>query len=470
MKHKIKNIHFVGIGGSGMNGIAEVMLNLGFKVSGSDIADSTVIMRLRDLGAEITQGHDARNLRDADAVVTSTAVKADNPEVVAAREQHIPIVPRAVMLAELMRLRQGIAIAGTHGKTTTTSLVTSVLAKGGFDPTFVIGGRLNSSGANARLGTGEYIVAEADESDASFLHLTPIIAAVTNIDADHMETYGHDFNKLKQAFIDFIERLPFYGRAMLCADDPNVRDILPRISKPVTTYGLGEDAHIRAVNVRHEGGQMRFTAQCRHDEKCLFDGKPLDLDITLNLAGEHNVLNALAAIAIGLEVGVAPQAIADALAEFQGVGRRMQRYGEVALPSGGSFTLIDDYGHHPVEMKATIAAVRGAFPDKRLLLAFQPHRYTRTRDLFEDFVKVLSGVDALALADIYAAGEAPIVAADGRALMHALRVAGQANVVFVEDINDMPQTIMQLARDGDVVLTMGAGSIGGIPNKVTQLA
>ncbi|MDD2928965.1 MAG: Mur ligase domain-containing protein, partial [Sideroxydans sp.] len=289
MKHKIKNIHFVGIGGSGMNGIAEVMLNLGFKVSGSDIADSTVIMRLRDLGAEITQGHDARNLRDADAVVTSTAVKADNPEVVAAREQHIPIVPRAVMLAELMRLRQGIAIAGTHGKTTTTSLVTSVLAKGGFDPTFVIGGRLNSSGANARLGTGEYIVAEADESDASFLHLTPIIAAVTNIDADHMETYGHDFNKLKQAFIDFIERLPFYGRAMLCADDPNVRDILPRISKPVTTYGLGEDAHIRAVNVRHEGGQMRFTAQCRHDEKCLFDGKPLDLDITLNLAGEHNV-------------------------------------------------------------------------------------------------------------------------------------------------------------------------------------
>jgi UDP-N-acetylmuramate--alanine ligase len=470
MKHKIKNIHFVGIGGSGMNGIAEVMLNLGFKVSGSDIADSTVIMRLRDLGAEISQGHDAKNLRDADAVVTSTAVKADNPEVVAAREQHIPIVPRAVMLAELMRLRQGIAIAGTHGKTTTTSLVTSVLAKGGFDPTFVIGGRLNSSGANARLGTGEYIVAEADESDASFLHLTPIIAAVTNIDADHMETYGHDFNKLKQAFIDFIERLPFYGRAILCADDPNVRDILPRISKPVTTYGLGEDAHIRAVNVRHEAGRMRFTAQCRHDEKCLFDGKPLDLDITLNLAGEHNVLNALAAIAIGLEVGVAPQAIADALAEFQGVGRRMQRYGEVALPSGGSFTLIDDYGHHPVEMKATIAAVRGAFPGKRLLLAFQPHRYTRTRDLFEDFVKVLGGVDALALADIYAAGETPLVAADGRALMHALRVAGQSNAVFVEDINDMPQTIMQMAKDGDVVLTMGAGSIGAVPSKVKQVA
>lgn len=470
MKHKIKNIHFVGIGGSGMNGIAEVLLNLGFKVSGSDIADSTVIMRLRDLGANISIGHDASHLRDADAVVTSTAVKADNPEVIAARERHIPVVPRAVMLAELMRLRQGIAIAGTHGKTTTTSLVTSVLAKGGFDPTFVIGGRLNSSGANARLGTGEYIVAEADESDASFLHLTPIIAAITNIDADHMETYGHDFNKLKQAFIDFVERLPFYGRAMLCVDDPNVRDILPCISKPVTTYGFGEEAQIRAVNVRHEGGRMRFTAQCRHDEKCLFDGKPLDIEITLNLAGEHNVLNALAAISIGLEVGVAPQAIAAALAEFQGVGRRMQRYGEINLPSGGSFTLIDDYGHHPVEMKATIAAVRSAFPGKRLLLAFQPHRYTRTRDLFEDFVKVLSGVDALVLADIYAAGESALVAADGRALMHALRVAGQTNAVFVEDIADMPQTIMQMARDGDVVLTMGAGSIGGVPNKVQQIA
>jgi UDP-N-acetylmuramate--alanine ligase len=470
MKHKIKNIHFVGIGGSGMNGIAEVMLNLGFKVSGSDLAESPVTLRLKQLGAEIHHGHDARNLRDADAVVTSTAVKADNPEVLAAREQRIPVVPRAVMLAELMRLRQGIAIAGTHGKTTTTSLVTSVLAKGGFDPTFVIGGRLNSSGANARLGTGEYIVAEADESDASFLHLTPILAVVTNIDADHMETYGHDFNKLKQAFIDFIERLPFYGRAMLCVDDANVRDILPRISKPVTTYGMGEEAQIRAVNVRHEGGRMRFTAQCRHDDKCLFDGKSLNLEVTLNLAGEHNVLNALAAIAIGLEVGVAPQAIADALAEFQGVGRRMQRYGEIALPQGGKFTLLDDYGHHPVEMKATLAAVRGAFPGKRLVLAFQPHRYTRTRDLFEDFVKVLGSVDALLLADVYAAGEAPIVAADGRSLMHALRVAGQSNAVFVENIADMPQAILNMAQDGDVVLTMGAGSIGGVPNQMKQLA
>jgi len=462
MKHKIKNIHFVGIGGSGMNGIAEVLLNLGFKVSGSDLSESAVTQRLQTLGAVIHYGHDGKNLREANAVVTSTAVKADNPEVIAARERHIPIVPRAVMLAELMRLRQGIAVAGTHGKTTTTSLVTSVLAKGGYDPTFVIGGRLNSSGANARLGTGEFIVAEADESDASFLYLTPILAVVTNIDADHMETYGHDFGKLKQAFVDFIERLPFYGRAMLCVDDENVRDILPRISKPITTYGFSEAAQIRAVNVRHEGGQMRFTALCRHNTI------PVDLDITLNLAGEHNVLNALAAIAVGLEVGVAPAAIVAALAEFEGVGRRMQRYGEITLASGGSFTLIDDYGHHPVEMRATLAAVRGAFPGKRLLLAFQPHRFTRTRDLFEDFIKVLGTVDALALAEVYAAGETPIVAADGRALMHALRVAGQNEAVFVENIADMPQIILQMAKDGDVVLTMGAGSIGGVSGKLVQ--
>ncbi len=464
MKHKIKHIHFVGIGGSGMNGIAEVLLNLGFQVSGSDLSESAVTQRLQTLGATIHYGHDTKNLQDADAVVTSTAVKADNPEVVAAREQRIPIVPRAVMLAELMRLRQGIAVAGTHGKTTTTSLVTSILAKGGYDPTFVIGGRLNSSGANARLGTGEFIVAEADESDASFLYLTPILAIITNIDADHMETYGHDFGKLKQAFVDFVERLPFYGRAMLCVDDENVRDILPRISKPITTYGFSEEAQIRAVNVRHEGGKMRFTALCRHNSV------PVDLEVTLNLAGLHNVLNSLAAIAVALEVGVAEESIVAALEEFQGVGRRMQRYGEIALPSGGSFTLIDDYGHHPVEMKATLAAVRGAFPNKRLLLAFQPHRFTRTRDLFEDFVKVMSSVDALALAEVYAAGEAPIVAADGRGLMHALRVAGQNEAVFVENIADMPQTIMQMARDGDVVLTMGAGSIGGVPHQVKQLA
>ncbi|HCI14302.1 MAG: UDP-N-acetylmuramate--L-alanine ligase [Gallionellales bacterium GWA2_60_142] len=463
MKHKVKNIHFVGIGGSGMNGIAEVLLNLGFQVSGSDLADSAVTQRLQTLGATIHHGHAADNLKDVDAVVVSTAVKADNPEVVAARERKIPVVPRAVMLAELMRLRQGIAIAGTHGKTTTTSLVTSVLAKGGYDPTFVIGGRLNSSGANARLGTGEFIVAEADESDASFLHLTPILAVITNIDADHMETYGHDFEKLKSAFVEFVEHLPFYGRAMLCVDDPNVRDILPRISKPVTTYGFGEDAQIRAVNVRHEGGRMRYTALCRHNSV------PIDFDVTLNLAGMHNVLNSLAAIAVALEVGVEADAIVAALAEFEGVGRRMQRYGEIPLAEGGSFTLLDDYGHHPVEMKATLAAVRGAFPDKRLVLAFQPHRYTRTRDLFEDFVQVMCSVDALLLAEIYAAGEAPIVAADGRALMHALRVAGQSEAVFVEQIADMPQAIVQMARDGDVVITMGAGSIGGVPNQVRQM-
>jgi UDP-N-acetylmuramate--alanine ligase len=457
MKHKIKHIHFIGIGGSGMNGIAEVLLNSGYQVSGSDLAENAATLRLKQLGATIYRGHAEANLRDADAVVVSTAVSADNPEVVAARARRIPVVPRAMMLAELMRLRQGIAVAGTHGKTTTTSLTASILAKGGFDPTFVIGGKLNSSGANARLGQGDYIVAEADESDASFLYLQPILAVITNIDADHMETYGHDFNKLKQAFIDFVEHLPFYGMAMVCVDDANIREILPRISKPVCTYGLSEGAQIRAVNVRHEGGQMRYTVQCRQN------GVPQDLDITLNLAGLHNVLNSLAAIAVALEVGVKAEAIVAALAEFEGVGRRFQRYGEVALNDGGSFTLIDDYGHHPVEMAATLAAVRGAFPNKRLVLAFQPHRYTRTRDVFDDFVKVLGTVDALVLSEVYAAGEAPIVAADGRALMQALRVAGQTAAVFVENISDMPHAIMQMVRDGDVVVTMGAGTIGNVP-------
>jgi UDP-N-acetylmuramate--alanine ligase len=486
MKHKIKHIHFVGIGGSGMNGIAEVMLNLGFQVSGSDLNENVATKRLRELGATISIGHAEQNLTNADAVVVSTAVSADNPEVLTARARHIPVVPRAIMLAELMRLRQGVAVAGTHGKTTTTSLTASVLARGGFDPTFVIGGKLNSSGTNAKLGTGEFIVVEADESDASFLYLQPILAVVTNIDADHMETYGHDFARLKQAFVDFIEHLPFYGRAMLCVDDVNVREILPRITKPVTTYGFSEDAQIRAVNVRAEGGQMRFTAECRQN------GIPKDLDITLNLAGRHNVLNSLAAIAIALEVGVADDAIVAALSEFEGVGRRFQRYGEIAILSAplsnslpqagesaivpsseggrGSFTLIDDYGHHPVEMAATLEAVRGAFPGRRLVLAFQPHRYTRTRDLFEDFVKILCGVDALVLAEVYAAGEAPLVAANGRAMMHALRLAGQTETIFVEQIGDMPQTIMQWARDGDVIVTMGAGSIGNVPAAVKQLA
>ncbi len=477
MKHKVKHLHFVGIGGAGMSGIAEVLLNLGFQVSGSDLGKNAATRRLKQLGATVYLGHAEQNLTDADAVVVSTAVGESNPEVQAARARHIPVVPRAMMLTELMRLRQGIAVAGTHGKTTTTSLTASVLAKGGFDPTFVIGGKLNSSGSNAKLGTGEFIVVEADESDASFLHLQPILAVITNIDADHMETYGHDFDKLKQAFVDFVEHLPFYGRAMLCIDDANVREILPRISKPVTTYGFSEDAQIRAVNARHQDGRMRYTAQCRHN------GNPRDLEITLNLAGMHNVLNSLAAIAVALEVGVADDAIVAALAEFEGVGRRFQRYGDISLPGdravapapsgstapgrGGSFTLIDDYGHHPAEMRATLEAVRGAFPGRRLVLAFQPHRYSRTRDLFEDFVKVLCGVDALLLAEVYAAGESTIVGADGRTLMHALRVAGQSEAVFVEDIEQMPQAIMQMARDGDVVITMGAGSIGGVPGRLS---
>jgi len=464
MKHKVKHLHFVGIGGAGMNGIAEVLINSGYQVSGSDLAENAATQRLKQLGATIYRGHAKEHLSDVDAVVVSTAVKADNPEVMAARERHIPVVPRAMMLAELMRLRQGIAVAGTHGKTTTTSLTASILAKGGFDPTFVIGGKLNSSGTNARLGQSDYIVAEADESDASFLYLQPILAIITNIDANHMETYAHDFNKLKQAFVEFVEHLPFYGMAMVCVDDANIREILPRISKPVCTYGLSEGAQIRAVDVRHEGGRMRYTVQCRQN------GTPRDLDVTLNLPGMHNVLNSLAAIAVALEVGVSHEAIVAALAEFEGVGRRFQRYGEVALPDGGSFTLIDDYGHHPVEMAATLAAVRGAFPDKRLVLAFQPHRYTRTRDVFDDFVKVLCTVDALVLSEVYAAGETPIVAADGRALMQALRVAGQSAAMFVEQIADLPQAVMTMARDGDVVVTMGAGSIGNVPAQVKKLA
>ena len=460
MKHKVRHIHFVGIGGSGMSGIAEVMLNLGYEVSGSDLAENAATRRLAGLGARVDIGHRADNISEADAVVVSTAVKEDNPEVLLARERQIPVVPRALMLAELMRLKQGIAVAGTHGKTTTTSLVASILAEGGFDPTFVIGGRLNSAGAHAGLGSGEFIVAEADESDASFLHLQPVIAVVTNIDADHMETYGHDFGRLKQAFVDFLQHLPFYGAAILCEDDSNLREIMPAVSKPIVRYGLAESAHIRAVDIRHEGAQMKFSV--------LRPGSAPKLDIVLNLPGVHNVQNALAAIAVADEVGVSDEAIVRALADFKGVGRRFQRYGEVPLEGGGHFTLIDDYGHHPAEMAATLAAARGAFPGRRLVLAFQPHRYTRTRDCFEDFVKVLTTVDLLLLAEVYPAGEAPIVAADGRALVRAIRVTGALEPIFVEDIGEMPQQIMNVARDGDVVLTMGAGSIGGVPGKLTH--
>ncbi|WP_310493841.1 UDP-N-acetylmuramate--L-alanine ligase [Dechloromonas sp.] len=463
MKHKVKHIHFVGVGGSGMSGIAEVLANLEYTVSGSDIAASATTRRLEGEGIKVMIGHAAENIAGADAVVTSTAVKADNPEVIAAREKKIPVVPRAQMLAELMRLKHGIAIAGTHGKTTTTSLVASILAEGGIDPTFVIGGRLNAAGANARLGSGDFLVAEADESDASFLFLSPVISVVTNIDADHMETYGHDFERLKSAFVEFLNRLPFYGVAVLCGDDANVRDIMPRVPKQIITYGLSPENNFYAENIIAEDGRMRFD--------CVrVNGTTTRLSIVLNTPGLHNVLNALAAIAVATEVQVSDAAIVKALAEFKGVGRRFQRYGEVALPAGGSFTLVDDYGHHPVEMAATLAAARGAFPGRRLVLAFQPHRYTRTRDCFEDFVKVLSTVDALLLAEIYAAGEAPIVAADGRSLARALRVGGKVEPVFVEDIAAMPQTIMDVARDGDVVLCMGAGSIGAVPGKVAGQA
>jgi UDP-N-acetylmuramate--alanine ligase len=457
MKHIVKHIHFVGIGGAGMSGIAEVLVNLGYQVSGSDLSKNAVTDRLAALGARIAIGHDAENIEGANAVVVSTAVRSDNPEVLAARHRRIPIVPRAVMLAELMRLKQGIAIAGTHGKTTTTSLVASVLAAGGLDPTFVIGGRLISAGANARLGTGDFIVAEADESDASFLNLFPVIEVITNIDADHMDTYGHDFARLKQAFIEFTHRLPFYGIAVLCVDDPNVKEILPFVSKPIIRYGLASDAQVRAVNVVARDGKMHFTVM-REDAP--------SLDIVLNLPGTHNVQNALAAIAIATELEVKDADIQRALAEFNGVGRRFQRYGEIPVNGGGAYTLIDDYGHHPVEMAATIAAARGAFPERRLVLAFQPHRYTRTRDCFEDFVRVLSTVDALVLTDVYSAGEAPIVAADGRALARAIRVAGKVEPVFIETVDEMPDALAAVVRDGDVVITMGAGSIGGVPGRI----
>ena len=464
MKHKVKHVHFIGIGGAGMSGIAEVMLNLGFEVSGSDISASAATVRLKKLGAKVHIGHDETNVSGANAVVTSTAVRSDNPEVAAARAKRIPVVPRAMMLAELMRLKQGIAIAGTHGKTTTTSLVASVLAEAGMDPTFVIGGRLEAAGSHAKLGTGEFIVVEADESDASFLYLQPVLAVVTNIDADHMETYGHDFGRLRQAFLEFIEHLPFYGMAVLCMDDANVRSLLPIITKQVATYGLSEGAQIRAVDVEADAGRMRFRVVRKNGQA----KAAADLNISLNLPGLHNVQNALAAIAVGMEIGAPDSAIVKALAEFRGVGRRFQRYGDVAL-ADGKFTLIDDYGHHPVEMAATISAARGAFPNRRLVLAFQPHRYTRTRDCFEDFVKILSSVDALLLTEVYPAGEAPIVAADGRALARAVRVAGRIEPVFVEQIEDLPAAILAAAKSGDVVIIMGAGSIGTVPGKIAKI-
>ena len=463
MKHAVKHIHFIGVGGAGMSGIAEVLRNLGYQISGSDLADGPTLRRLAGLGIQTYVGHDAAHVAGADAVVTSTAVQPDNPEVRQARSMRIPVVPRALMLAELMRMKQGIAIAGAHGKTTTTSLVASVLAEAGLDPTFVIGGRLNSAGANAKLGQGEYIVVEADESDASFLNLLPVMAVVTNIDADHMETYGHDFEKLKSAFVEFLHRMPFYGSAILCIESPAVRDIMPRVTRPITSYGFSEDAQVRAVDVRAVGTQMHFTVQRRN-------GVVLpDLNIVLNLAGMHNVLNALAAIAIAAELNVADADLQRALANFNGVGRRFQRFADLASSDGGTFDLIEDYGHHPVEMAATLAAARGAFPGRRLVLAFQPHRYSRTRDCFEDFVKVIGEADSVLLTEVYSAGEQPIVAADGRALTRALRVAGQVEPIFVDDVAELPQRIVSGARNGDVVMCMGAGSIGAVPVKVVEI-
>lgn len=459
MKFVVKHLHFVGIGGTGMCGIAEVMVNLGYTVSGSDLAKNAATERLARLGATVYQGHAPEHIAGADAVVISSAVHDDNPEVVAARAAHIPVVPRAVMLAELMRLRRGIAIAGAHGKTTTTSLTASLLAAGGLDPTYVIGGRLNSSGSNARLGGGEYIVAEADESDASFLNLMPVLAAVTNIDQDHMDTYGHDFERLKDAFVQFLLRLPFYGVAVLCGDDDNVKSILPKVPRRVIEYGLNENAEVRAIDVTTAGTQMKFT---------ILRPNHAPLPVVLNLAGLHNVRNALAAVAIATLVGVSDEAIVKGLAEFTGVGRRFARYGAVPVTDAdgktvGTFELVDDYGHHPHEMAATIAAVRGAWPDKRLVLVFQPHRYTRTRDCFEDLVKVLKDADVLVLGEVYPAGETPITGADGRSLARAVRLVGRGDLVFCDKIEEMPEAVRRVVRPGDVVLTMGAGSIGRVP-------
>lgn len=467
MKHKVHSIHFVGIGGAGMSGIAEVLLNLGYTVTGSDASESATVKRLRQLGATVALGHHEANVLNADVLVVSTAIAQDNPELLGARAKNIPIVPRAVMLAELMRLRRGIGIAGTHGKTTTTSLVASVLAQGGMDPTFVIGGKLNSAGVNARLGQGDFIVVEADESDGSFLNLLPMIAVITNIDADHMDTYDHDFNKLKDAFVQFTQHIPFYGAAVVCVDDPNIREIIPKMSKTVITYGTSDDAQVRAFDVTDDNGRMSFKVE----RKGFGEELPI-LEVTLNLPGLHNVRNSLAAIAVATEVDVDDAAILEALKEFNGVGRRFQRYGEVPVSEGkgeGTYTLIDDYGHHPVEMAATLAAARGAFPNRRIVLAFQPHRYSRTRDCFEDFVKVLSDSDAVLLSEIYAAGEAPIVAADGRSLARALRVTGKVEPIFVEDIAQMAQTITEFAEAGDVVITMGAGSVGGVAAQVVEM-
>ncbi len=450
---RIHNIHFVGIGGSGMSGIAEVLHNLGYRISGVDLQANTATRRLAGLGVKVDIGHNQAHVEGCDVVVISSAVQHDNPEVLHARRNRIPVIPRAEMLGELMRFRQGIAVAGTHGKTTTTSLIASVLAEGGLDPTFVIGGRLNSAGTHARLGAGQYLVAEADESDASFLHLQPVVAVVTNIDADHMGTYGGDFQRLVQAFVEFLHQLPFYGLAVLCVDDPRLHKIAATISRPVVTYGLEGDADIIAGDIRQEGSRTRFRIRRPDDDR--------GLDVVLNLPGKHNVLNALAAVAVAMELGVSDEAICRALEGFEGIGRRFQVYGDIAIP-GGQVLFIDDYGHHPREVAATIGAIRDGWPGRRLVLAFQPHRYTRTRDLFEDFTEVLSRVDVLLLAEVYQAGEAPIPGADGRTLSRAIRRRGQVDPVFVTHMRALPGAMCGVLEDGDILLTLGAGDIGAV--------
>jgi len=450
---RIKHIHFVGIGGAGMSGIAEVLSNLGYQVSGSDIHENSVTRHLAALGVTITIGHDARLVKTCDVVVRSTAVDDDNPELVEARRLRIPVVPRAEMLAELMRFRYGIAVAGTHGKTTTTSLIASLLAEGGLDPTFVIGGRLNSIGGNARLGTGKYLVAEADESDASFLHLQPMLAVVTNIDADHMATYEGDFSRLQDAFIDFLHHLPFYGLAVVCTEDPVIRKILTKISRPMITYGLSKNADIYVSNIRQKDCCSYFKVSRRDCRDWL--------DVTLNLAGKHNVLNALAAIAVAHELGVTDDAILQGLQRFQGIARRLQVHGDITI-TAGKILVVDDYGHHPREIAATVNAIREGWPGRRLVVVFQPHRYTRTRDLFEDFAKALSDVDVLLLLDVYAAGEKPIAGADSRSLCRAIRARGRIDPVFVEDSSELASALKVLLRNGDILLTLGAGDIGNI--------
>ncbi|RKZ55227.1 MAG: UDP-N-acetylmuramate--L-alanine ligase, partial [Gammaproteobacteria bacterium] len=456
---RIRKVHFVGIGGAGMSGIADVMHTLGYQVSGSDIASSAVTERLKNIGVKIYNKHVAENVSDVDVVVTSTAIDQENVEVETAKANRIPVVPRAEMLAELMRFSHGIAVAGTHGKTTTTSLVTSILAEAGLDPTYVIGGKLNSSATHARLGKGKYLVAEADESDASFLYLQPMIAIVTNVDADHLPTYGGDFSRLKQAFVEFLHHLPFYGLAVVCIDDAEVRGLLPEITRPVIRYGTDSEADVCASNIRYQGSQTLF-------DVLLPDAKS-PIEITLNMPGHHNVLNALAAICVAHELGVTVQHMQKALSEFEGIGRRMHMYGDIKLQQG-TVTLVDDYAHHPTEIAATLSASKNAWPDKRMVAVFQPHRYTRTRDLFEDFSQVLNECDVLVITEIYAAGEELIAGADGRALCAAIRARGRVNPIFIDDVEQLGSNLQTILQDGDLVLTMGAGSIGRIASQLRE--